>query len=736
MKNPSKYLLPSLLRNSTYEEFFDCIDLVLDDFVDNKVKPIKDVLSIKNSSLDSLKEIAKLYFQFDDKIYDNVVFFLQNEFTEKINKYENNIKKFIGLFFNINLVMQSDRIRVQLDRSISQEAVSGLVEYLRNEFSDEVVSISCSTRNEISFDFMGESYNETEWWFLIHNAIIYYILQNSQFSNDFEVMCNEEDYKNYCLSFDYNKEAYQFNIIFNDNVRNLTKYDDLGNLIASYNPIEDDFDNIFNFIKEYILFYNKIEKNDAYKSINIVYSTANEICLYKLKEEISKIPYSIAKRGTLAFYSSLFGTLGYKYDLIISLMRSVNVDRVSRLIADLDLENHHKENNITKFVDVESLNNWSGHLDKESDFTNILDSELNKPEDEKIYRLDSQSNYAILDQSNKSDNTFFNRHIFIGLNLTENYFSKNIVFPTQLSQMYSTLLDLNKKATDVCFLSIVLSLNIEAVNSAKIIRLKDSYGFLEVTSFETTFDEDRPLILKFYENDECIYESLIPNPVVYKNRNSIYVNETNTCYLTTMAHLRSEKYQFTEIENDSLFFNRHFDLNDYKKYLTKDIVFKLYSEETKDLSHPSPEQNYYLFRQNESGNFEMIVGPTNDVEITYNGMEVTFNKTQGSFGNGEFTRLEFSSLKNSISSISSIKLWNDESNSNLLYSLDVKDKSGKTGFIEVFNNMNLTVITTKHEKQVIDSIEITTAPNKVDYIAGETFDPTGIEVTVYEKEGN
>ena len=72
----------------------------------------------------------------------------------------------------------------------------------------------------------------------------------------------------------------------------------------------------------------------------------------------------------------------------------------------------------------------------------------------------------------------------------------------------------------------------------------------------------------------------------------------------------------------------------------------------------------------------------------------------------------------------------------MLYSLDVKDRSGKIGFIEVFNNMNLTVITTKHEKQVIDSIEITTAPDKVDYIAGETFDPTGIEVTVYEKEGN
>lgn len=208
---------------------------------------------------------------------------------------------------------------------------------------------------------------------------------------------------------------------------------------------------------------NKLESSSLTESEK--YSQAHSVALERFRQEILKIPYSMARRGTLNFYISTLEFFDFNYSGILSSTRTDTDKRVSRIIVNLSLEPcKNVENSVYTPKVLDSVSNLEGRG------FYYLDQSIQG----KKGQLDPKDVRIYLDLEKNIETRTYRKTMFLGLILdsrTSRYYSspsKEITedyeggptFPESLGRFYQSFLSLNKRATDVLLFGPMLSLNL------------------------------------------------------------------------------------------------------------------------------------------------------------------------------------------------------------------------------------------------------------------------------------
>lgn len=249
--------------------------------------------------------------------------------------------------------------------------------------------------------------------------------------------------------------------------------------------------------------------------------------LERLRQEISKIPYSIGKRGTLQFYGSIFNFCDYTYKGALTIVKTDLEVRVSQIIPNFAFELH--DSNELKFYAPTPANDFSG---VEEIVYQTLDQEIEGEED-KYSTLDGEitvSGYVpTLDMVTRYTELVYRKMVFLGLLMTDTefmYFSdfnKNIVgpsFPEELGRYYLSFLKLNKRATDILVFGPMVALNIPSSitgsndNLVSDYRLSVTRSNVKTSSFdyfEIDYYDDPESLEAFYYDESPNQKKIDPS---------------------------------------------------------------------------------------------------------------------------------------------------------------------------------------------------------------------------------
>lgn len=188
--------------------------------------------------------------------------------------------------------------------------------------------------------------------------------------------------------------------------------------------------------------------------------------LERLRQEISKIPYSIGRRGTLQFYGSIFNFCDYTYKGALTIVKTDLEERVGQVIPNFVFELYDSDQ--LEFYAPTPANDFSG---VEEIVYQTLDQEIR--EGEEYSTLDGEvtvSGYVpSLDMVSRYTELVYRKMVFLGLLMTDTefmYFSdiikniKDTSFPEELGRYYLSFLKLNKRATDILIFGPMVALNI------------------------------------------------------------------------------------------------------------------------------------------------------------------------------------------------------------------------------------------------------------------------------------
>ena len=692
--------LPAALRNSDnpfYENLMIEVEKEFKTFVDQNIRTKRNTYSISNASLDDLMDLAETVFLLDKNVLMGAYNFLKNQSLNETASYQETIVKIIDLFFQVDLVPFSrevteqgytyQQIGVHLTSPKTTDFTeldnyNTFVEMIRAHVAGVKISIEGPSSNEFYFifpigttDTMAEELTQS-----LRNTICDYALQ---YEDGFEDMMDEDP-------------------ISHGWITSLsTSTDGCDIIIQGANAIT--LDNLGETIKFHLPYVSYSIDMRTY-CLSVKWLSEDDVALISFRNEIAKVPYSISTRGTLQFYTSLFNTLGFNFNGILSLMKTEENTRVGRLRDNIDLDKHAVEGSETKLVSVPINADFSA----QENIINTLDAEGDPT-------LDTVGLFNKLDMIVSSQETAYKKDFLLAFYLDKQHFKGSSLMPYEFTKFVQELLMLNQKATDVVNLCALISLDIDKDDLNDTIAVPASEPFMSITNSNVKYADvyeydDFRLRAEAYELNNSTYEKF------YDYRLAIVSDRiwndsfaTDDKCLTTKFLIEGKRYRHSGMSTTVK--NAHeiqaVVPDDYVKYLTKNIVIKLFTEDTEY-------GNFMLFKQDNVGEFIQISGPQEignviatiqEVEVGLETKKAFVFTCDGTFSEVSNYYLDFSSEKVE-SKPARIVLKGEYTDSQDLqthtcdfWTIDFKDSENNNLYIDLPLNMNLMMLVSRHEKE-------------------------------------
>lgn len=204
---------------------------------------------------------------------------------------------------------------------------------------------------------------------------------------------------------------------------------------------------------------------------DITEEEAESRALERVRQEIAKIPYSMDKRGTLNFYSSIFHFCGFNYPGAIALIKTDIEEQVMQVIPNFSFDLYDSDK--TQFIEPEGNNNFSGVEDIV--FQTLDYNQASEGEEDDYTELDEEPSVTgyvpTLDIVTKYTELVYRKAVFLGLLLNEDSFlnfartifsgnNKSLSFPENMGRYYRAFLNLNKRATDILIFGPMIAINV------------------------------------------------------------------------------------------------------------------------------------------------------------------------------------------------------------------------------------------------------------------------------------
>lgn len=700
-------LLPASLKNSDnplYETILTEAEDMFEEFLDSKVRTIKNIYSISKSSAQDLIAIARDIFLIDENVLNATYEFLQSQVSNTVADYEDVIKKIICVFYGIQMV-EFEREVQDGDYRYTQYGV-----YINSPNSTDFESY----QNLSTFRSLVETYTPGVT-VSIENTVLYFVYPagvTDEMKADYpQAIMNSicdyamkyEDGFTTMLSGDPIADGYIKSIIKKQNDFDITLV----------NP--DDSDSLGQAIKFHIEYSEyTVDKDSAIVTISC--ASTEDIILARFRDEIAKIPVSIANRGTYNFYKSIFSTLGYTYPGIFSLMKTGDDSRVARLVDNIELGKHGIEGSNTAFVPVPVNENYNAL----EIITNRLDENYGTEEDPEYKTLDSDDIFAKLDMISTAEETLYKKDFLLGFCLDRNLFNGSSIYPYEFARFTQELIALNQKATDVVHLTPVISLDIDKDDMPEseydpvpvVKNVPSSASFIQMSNYANRYST-----LYLYNNLRIKIEAFEYNSFsnayikfydyyLYNATDLRYIPnfaDQDTC-VTMRALIEGKKYRASrllcEIESTKKLIVTIPNTN----YITKNIIIKLFTNE-------SEESNYFLFKENIFSQFEQCSGPLNsegdllyDISVSIDGNKIIFESETDFLSSSVDYYINFISEKIE-TNINQVKLLAEYTIGDVIKTAELTtftfmDVDGNHLSVNLPSNVNLMFLISRHEKEL------------------------------------
>lgn len=689
--------LPAALKNSKdsfYENLIIETEKIMNEYLDQKIRTIKNIYSISNSSLQDLLDIASDIYLLDRNVLESTYEFLKAQVSQQTVDYPDEITKIISLFFQLNFIPHQREVTEQGYTYIQKGVV--LENPRTTDFSGNVDNYELFLEMirahvpgiKIEFINLEDPENPNQFFFVypigftpdmednyiqsLRNAVCDYALQ---YNTGFESM----------LAKDPVTEGWVNSLTFTDNSAIAIIYtDDLGKL--------NDLGETVKFHVE----YSSYNINTLDSSLTVTWQQNDDIALAQFRNEIAKIPFSIANRGTFTFYKSLFNTLGFNFPGIISLLKTEDNEQFGRLIDNIKINKHSVEGSETSFVPIPIDEKFNA----QELITNILDDNIGTEENPEYRTLDSNDLFNKLDMISTIEETAYKKDILIGFNINQRHFKGESVYPAEFIKFVQELAKLNQKATDTLHFTGILSIDIDKDNLVK--SLPENNSFVEVTSTSEPYmsNYSHHLIVEEYVNGsyKAFYDYYPDKPTdIFWDTDE---SKSDNC-LTTKVTIEGNKYRLSNrattvvsSKQISMF------LGGYDYMLTNHVILKLFIDNDED-------NGYFLFKQNQFGKFIQVDGPRtetgalyyDDIEVTIENGDVLFTSEKYDFASTGNEYLVTLVSDKAESKVSRISLWQygGMAYSNKLWTIEFKDEQNNNLYIDLPLNMDLMTIVSRHE---------------------------------------
>lgn len=364
------------------------------------------------------------------------------------------------------------------------------------------------------------------------------------------------------------------------------------------------------------------------------YDTARARALERFRQEIMKIPFSMDKRGTLQFYTSILEFCDFNYHGIISLIRTQEETRIAPLMTNLTLAPGNSLT--TDFIIPETSEDFSG---VEEVLYNTLDRIVT--ETGEYTKLDERvdTSFPTLDAISDTEYITYRKAVLIGLlinNETAQYFSTGAMvgydesnpsyyytgaptFPEDLGRYYLSFINLNKRATDILIFGPMLALNIVDKETLPDSPVSD-HRMSVLRNADTIEGYSSYFIMRYYENDEMFYEE--------RSFNWNYIEGENET-LVILGFCQGEycrHYIDSTPDSDNADTLYSYTVKVPKSDWSNEIILRLYS-----LTDSHAEENLFLFYRDvygeivqRSSTLDMTLIATIDEESDPDNVVITF----------------------------------------------------------------------------------------------------------------
>ena len=697
--------LPASLRSSDnpfYENLILETEREFNDFVDTKIRTIKDIYSISNASVEDLMSIGENLYLLDKNVLNGVYEFLKNQSSINTSNNMQEITEAVALFFQLEFEYFSVIVTDPGGHEYEQTGVH-MVSPKPSDFTGGRYGDTCQLFDEmirahvpgvsISYGFNGSS--SDEFWFLypigatpemeatllqsLKNVICDYALT---YNDGFEDMLAEDPVENGWVS----------SIVRNDNSCQ----------ILAPNSSATELESLGEIIKFHVE-YSEFNIDNTTHILYVEWMSDDESAAAKFRNEIGKIPQSIASRGTGVFYKSLFNTLGFNFPGVFSLMKTVDNNRTGRLIDNIHIDKHGVEASGTSIVSIPVDESFTA----QEVITNTLDEEVERT-------LDSDGIYNKLDMVSQSEETLYKKDVLLGFQLDKKQFSGSSILPSEFSKFVQELAALNQKTTDVLHTTAIISLDIDKNDMNESIMVPDIEPFMQVTSSDIEYDsikENEGLRLKLNAYEKSgnswvkFYDYYLNKDTDISWKPEFVANDK--C-LTTKATIQGKKHRVSNVIGTVESANEITVAlpNWANGFATKNMVVKLFAE-------GDEESGYFLFKEDASGRFIQVAGPTDSSgEFLYD-ISVNVNNDVFSFiSEDAFAALDVTYKMTLMSDKTEVKVgkvslsaeWTEygepaQDSPVDLWTIEFKDNDGNPFEIDLPLNIDLMLLVSRHETE-------------------------------------
>jgi len=692
--------LPASLKNSDnpfYEVLLEEADKIIEKFLNERVRTKKNIYSISNSSLEDLMDIAENIYLLDKNILKGAYRFLYTQSSTDSEERYPAIVKITSLFYQLDLIPFSREVVEPGGYTYIQEGVhlpaplttdfstNQAVQFFRDMIESYVpgvkVSIEGDSNNEFYFIYpigSTEEMKESNLQSLRNTLCDYAIDYEDGFTDMLSVDPVTEGWVLYIKD---QGDSYEIKAASNPEV-----LPSLGETIKFHVP------------------YSSYETDLIGMTLTIDCSSANQATIERFRDEISKIPRSIANRGTYPFYSSMFNTFGFNFPGVISLMKSEDNNRNGRLIDNISLAKHGMDISDTSLVSVPVNETFTA----QENITNILDDNIGTELDPEYRTLDSFGLFNRLDMISSTEDTIYKKDILAGFQINENHFNGQSIYPAEFSKFIQELIMLNQKATDVIHVTPMVSVNIDKADMGESKSLPASNEFMTVTSSSSEYAlikefDDFHLKMEAFEYDESSdsYEKFYDYQLNEDIDLTWKPDENDSC-LTVKALVEGKRWRLSNLTCNTVSSKKiTCEIPDgYESCVTKNMILKLFNKGEEDI-------NYLLFKEDHYGRFIQNYGPTDeggdflyDVNVSISGNLISFESDRD-FANLDPYEMTFVSEKDQ-TQVSKVRLIGEylaagERLSREIWSVDFRNEENHL-YIDLPLNVNLMMLVSRHEQ--------------------------------------
>lgn len=688
--------LPASLKNSEnpfYEILLEEADKMIDSFLDQNVRSVKNIYSISNSSIEDLMDIASDIYLLDRNVLKGAFRFLQSQFSTDASLRYSEIVKIVAVFYQLDFTYFS---RTVVDPGGYEYIQDGLVISAPTtaDFTDtdtfEAMVESYVPGIQVSFegtpgiihfiypvgatDEMKETYPQA-----LMNAACDYALK---YEDGFATMLAEDPVAEGWVDYIIDRTTSYEIKVSSDYGRTVS----LGEAIRFHVP------------------YCEYTADTEHGLLEIDCSASDNVAIEKFRDEISKIPISLGTRGTYRFYASLFSTLGFNFPGTLTLMKTEDNLSNGRLLDNIELEKHAIDGSLTSIAAVPVNEDFTA----EENIADTLDENIGTEQFPEYRTLDNNTLFNRLDMISTSEDTTYKKDIVLGFQLTQKQFNGSSLYPYEYSKFLYEILMLNQKATDVVHVTPILSIDIDKqlMGDSKSITAPDTFVkiYSSLTKYEMLQEySDLKLKMVAYErsgSNMTEFYNYYLSPADFYWNDSFDVNDR--C-LTTKTRIEGKRYRLSDI-HCTFVSSKEVTCTvplEYTRYITNHMILKLYTADNEDM-------NYFVFRQEVSGRFTQEFGITGedgsfiyDIDVSVSGNTFTFKST-GDFANAVSSyRMNLVSDKPGVQ-VAKVTMYGEYSNSGTvadaeIWSATFEDKNENPLYIDLPLNVDLLMLVSRHE---------------------------------------